>query len=229
MLGLFDSLDIGPNKTFDPAALEPATAAGLRRAVEIGPQILQADFTTRLGQTHQRLADSHRPRQLDHPGHRPTRLSAALSDRQGSPTRPATGRSDLPDGVRYRRRRTTHRSEQLRPKFPAGRPATGRCVLVGRALRRRRFRHRQPHPPHPGRHLRRHRHRTRRISDPFYIQHDTPGTGNESNWLPSPGGSFNLAMRLYKPQAAALTLDWTPPAVERVPHCCRSVMPGQAE
>ena len=50
MLGLFESLNIGPNKTFEPDKLDPATAAGLRRAVEIGPQMLAADFTARLGQ-----------------------------------------------------------------------------------------------------------------------------------------------------------------------------------
>ena len=37
MLGLFESLNIGPNKTFDPGTLDPATAAGLRRAVEDRP------------------------------------------------------------------------------------------------------------------------------------------------------------------------------------------------
>ncbi len=49
MLGLFESLNIGPNKTFDPLKLDPATVAGLKRAVEIGPSILAADYTNRLG------------------------------------------------------------------------------------------------------------------------------------------------------------------------------------
>lgn len=37
ILGLFESLGIGPNKTFEPETLDPATASGLRRAVQIGP------------------------------------------------------------------------------------------------------------------------------------------------------------------------------------------------
>ena len=51
MLGLLESLGIGPNKSFEPGMLDRATAAGLRRAVEIGPQILAADFKARLGQS----------------------------------------------------------------------------------------------------------------------------------------------------------------------------------
>ena len=49
LLGLFETLNIGPNKTFDPAQLDVATAAGLTRASEIGSQILAADFKTRVG------------------------------------------------------------------------------------------------------------------------------------------------------------------------------------
>jgi hypothetical protein len=48
------------------------------------------------------------------------------------------------------------------------------------------------------------------------IQRDSPGQNKEGNWLPAPAGPFNLTMRLYNPGPAALTLNWTPPAVERV-------------
>lgn len=49
------------------------------------------------------------------------------------------------------------------------------------------------------------------------IQHDSPGPDQEANWLPAPAGSFNLTMRLYSPQTAALDGSWTPPAVQKVP------------
>ena len=47
------------------------------------------------------------------------------------------------------------------------------------------------------------------------IQHDSPGSDQEANWLPAPAGSFNLTMRLYSPQTAALDGSWTPPAVQK--------------
>ena len=53
-------------------------------------------------------------------------------------------------------------------------------------------------------------------SVPLYIQHDHPEPDHESNWLPAPAGPFNLALRLYNPDPAALTLDWTPPPVQRL-------------
>ncbi|MGW8357632.1 DUF1254 domain-containing protein [Streptomyces wedmorensis] len=49
----------------------------------------------------------------------------------------------------------------------------------------------------------------------IHVQHDTPGPERESNWLPAPAGSFNVFLRLYWPEAPALTGDWTPPALRR--------------
>jgi hypothetical protein len=50
----------------------------------------------------------------------------------------------------------------------------------------------------------------------IYFQNDTPGKDKEANWLPAPKGAFNLTMRLYSPQADALTGKWNPPPVHRV-------------
>jgi hypothetical protein len=49
----------------------------------------------------------------------------------------------------------------------------------------------------------------------MYVQHESPGSGKESNWLPAPAGKFNLTMRLYWPQEAILNGAWTPPAVRK--------------
>jgi hypothetical protein len=51
------------------------------------------------------------------------------------------------------------------------------------------------------------------------LQHDSPGRGRESNWLPVPEEPFGLTMRLYSPRPAALDGRWHPPAVRivRVP------------
>jgi hypothetical protein len=50
----------------------------------------------------------------------------------------------------------------------------------------------------------------------LYIQHASPGTEKESNWLPAPTGDFNLTMRAYSPKTEVTDGRWTPPAVKSV-------------
>jgi hypothetical protein len=50
----------------------------------------------------------------------------------------------------------------------------------------------------------------------IFIQNKNPGPDKESNWLPSPEGSFNMVMRLYLPQPAALNGTWQLPLVQQV-------------
>jgi hypothetical protein len=47
------------------------------------------------------------------------------------------------------------------------------------------------------------------------IQHESPGAGKESNWLPAPSGPFFCALRLYWPKPEALEGAWTAPPMER--------------
>ena len=49
-----------------------------------------------------------------------------------------------------------------------------------------------------------------------YMQHDWPGADRDSNWLPVPKDSFNLAFRMYWPKPEVLTGKWRPPAVTRM-------------
>ncbi|MGB5812053.1 MAG: DUF1254 domain-containing protein [Polyangiales bacterium] len=51
----------------------------------------------------------------------------------------------------------------------------------------------------------------------IYIQHESPGSTKESNWLPAPAGPFSLQFRMYLPKSAALSPLYLPPDVERVP------------
>ncbi|MDS1310316.1 DUF1254 domain-containing protein [Marinobacter sp. F60267] len=44
-----------------------------------------------------------------------------------------------------------------------------------------------------------------------YIQHESPGTGKESNWLPAPDGPIYLALRMYWPKPANETPSVLPP------------------
>lgn len=51
----------------------------------------------------------------------------------------------------------------------------------------------------------------------FYIQHDTPGSHKEANWLPSPkSGPFSLYFRMYWPKQEVLDGKWTAPAIQRI-------------
>lgn len=50
----------------------------------------------------------------------------------------------------------------------------------------------------------------------LYLQHDSPGTERESNWLPAPRAPLLVYMRLYAPKPEALDGTWNPPPVKRV-------------
>jgi hypothetical protein len=45
------------------------------------------------------------------------------------------------------------------------------------------------------------------------IQHDAPGGDRDSNWLPAPGGKFNLSLRLFWPGESVIEGKWLPPAM----------------
>jgi hypothetical protein len=50
----------------------------------------------------------------------------------------------------------------------------------------------------------------------LYIQRVSPGSANESNWLPAPAqGEFTMTLRLYWPKAEALDGTWAPPVVQQ--------------
>jgi hypothetical protein len=51
----------------------------------------------------------------------------------------------------------------------------------------------------------------------LYVQHDSPGSDKESNWLPAPSGPFSCAMRLYWPKAEALSGKWKAPKLKKTP------------
>jgi hypothetical protein len=50
----------------------------------------------------------------------------------------------------------------------------------------------------------------------IYIEHESPGADQESNWLPCPEGRFNLAMRLYSPRYEILDGKWAAPGVVKM-------------
>jgi hypothetical protein len=49
----------------------------------------------------------------------------------------------------------------------------------------------------------------------LYLQHQSPGSAKEANWLPAPKGPLGVTMRLYSPKSSVLNGTWAPPAVRR--------------
>jgi hypothetical protein len=50
----------------------------------------------------------------------------------------------------------------------------------------------------------------------LYLQHDSPGTEKDSNWLPAPTGPFFCVLRMYWPKPEAYDCIWKQPPLERV-------------
>jgi len=50
----------------------------------------------------------------------------------------------------------------------------------------------------------------------IYVQHESPGKGKSSNWLPAPDGAFSLQFRMYLPKPESLDPLYLPPPVEPV-------------
>ena len=54
-------------------------------------------------------------------------------------------------------------------------------------------------------------------STDLYIGSTSPGRDKESNWLPAPSDkAWNLTMRLYPPEQAAVDGTWTPPPLKKL-------------
>ncbi|MNG19745.1 hypothetical protein D3C84_1039370 [compost metagenome] len=50
----------------------------------------------------------------------------------------------------------------------------------------------------------------------IYIQHASPGTDQNANWLPAPDDNFQVMLRMYSPQAAVTNGKWQPPAIRKI-------------
>ena len=60
----------------------------------------------------------------------------------------------------------------------------------------------------------------------LFIQHRRPAGPARSNWLPSPGGRFRVALRLYEPSRSVLSGAWRPPPLERAESPLLHARPG---
>lgn len=51
----------------------------------------------------------------------------------------------------------------------------------------------------------------------LYLQNESPGGDQESNWLPSPDGQFYVILRLYLPDQELVDGTWELPLIEKIP------------
>ena len=199
MLGLLESLEVGPNKTFDPDAVDRATAAGLRRAVEIGPEILAADFKSRLGQSIDGwhvttdLGSWKTPDtgQLDFLLRSSIAKEAQPGQSAGEAIYPiAFTTSDGEPLTGKHRYEVRFAAGQLPPVERSGRSRsmTANGFAIDNSMGRTQI------GTYDDLHPRRRRHGGDSDSTRQTRQ------DSERNWLPAPDGAFDLAMRLYNPR-----------------------------
>ncbi len=50
----------------------------------------------------------------------------------------------------------------------------------------------------------------------LWLQNESPGSENESNWLPAPKGPFTAVLRLYWPKEEVINGKWKQPPLEIV-------------
>jgi hypothetical protein len=51
----------------------------------------------------------------------------------------------------------------------------------------------------------------------IYMQHESPGPDDESNWLPTPAGAFRPILRMYQPRGEIVDGTYTLPAITKSP------------
>jgi len=49
----------------------------------------------------------------------------------------------------------------------------------------------------------------------IYVQNAAPAADKSANWLPAPGGRFNVILRVYWPKAEVVERRWVPPGLRR--------------
>ena len=205
LLGLLAPIGDAADRPFRVEALDPATAAGLRRALETGPRLLDAlptgvpaangwtsvaPHTGRFGTDYRYRASVARWGIASNNPEEATNFTRRVDD-QGRPL---------------------HGSRRYRLRFEAGQlpPVDGFWSLsmyglpggffVENPLQRFAVgdRSRRLHYDADG-------------SLELLVQHDPPPPDQQGNWLPAPAGDFELALRCYLPRPALVERRWLPP------------------
>jgi hypothetical protein len=215
VIGMFESIGIGPNKDFDLANLDPATAAGLKRAVDMGYSIITEDAKLRLGQivNHWSLIANS----VDYTTDRGAfdflfRSSVALRAQPGQDSKENFFNFAYEDD----QAEPLNGSQRYTITFPAGEePPVDAFWSITMYDYPDGFLIKNPIDRYSiGTYNDMERDKDGNLT--IYIQHDSPGKKLESNWLPAPNEPFYLCLRLYNARSEALNFDWVPPAVKKM-------------
>jgi len=214
MLGLFQTIHVGPQFDFQADNLNPAVAKGLTRAIETGNKIIAEEARKRIGvkvNSWIRMSLSDWPAELGGIGFL-LRSAIALRAQPGQKDNEAMYYISYADddnqpykgGNRYT---LTFQPGRMPPTstfwtlmvytLPGGWPVENPI-----------------HRYQLGTYDKLKKNRDGSIT--IYFQPESPGKDKESNWLPTPGNGepFYLGGRVYTPAPAAVNGDWIYPTVK---------------
>ena len=210
LMSLFGQVGVGPGKTFTIADLDPATARGLRKAIDTGRRLISALPSGRPVRNGWLAFSPHTGKFGDDYRYRAYVAMFAIAANDPIEAYNFSARQDDRDQRLNGDRKYLVRFEkgQVPPvdafwsltmyRLPGVffvENALGRYSLGDRS---RQLRHEADG------------------SLEIYVQHDSPGKDKESSWLPAPKGDFALSLRCYLPRKAILDGTWKPPTVKPV-------------
>ncbi len=208
LMNLFGQIGVGPGKIFKVAKLDPPTARGLRKAIDMGPRLIASLPSGRPVANGWLAFSPHTGKFGDDYRYRAYVAQFALAANDPSEAHNFTTHLDDRDRPLNGRRKYVVRFEkgQLPPVDAFWSLTMYRLpgvFLVENPIARYSLGDRSKHLRYG-----------KDGSLELYLQHDSPGKDKESNWLPAPQEDFVLALRCYLPRTAITDGTWKPPAVK---------------
>jgi hypothetical protein len=210
LMALFAHIGVGSGQHFDVSSLDAATAAGLRRALQAGPQLLMA-LPDHRPQVNGWLAFSpHTGRFGRDYLYRAQIAKIAIAANDPAEAHNFTTQQDAQgQPLQGRHRYVLHFAPGQTPPVNAFWSVTMYELpggfFVDNADKRYALGDRTPG--------------LRRNADgslDVLLQREAPPEAQRANWLPAPEGDFELALRCYGPKPEIVDGRWLPPRVTRI-------------
>jgi hypothetical protein len=208
LMAQFDAIGVGPNSSFNQAALGPAQKRGLERAIRDGRALVEAATQRTIPDYNGWMISSKIGRYGHDYLHRASVVKGGYGNLPEESLYPAVvfdsdGR--LLSGTRH------YRLHFEASELP---PVNGFWSLAVYQLKDYQLAENAI-----GRYSIGDRTADLNYNDDgsltLLLQHTQPGDSG-ANWLPTPAGDFMAVLRMYEPSAEALALDYYPPRIERL-------------